>query len=90
MRVIVIVPGYLDTAGMMNLPDPVVSDGFGNPPPVYEQVAEALAQGRPGLARRLIIRWVAPEEWPAVLEKCPENIKVVVDMTASPRKERVK
>jgi hypothetical protein len=51
MRVIAIVPGYLDTAGMMNLPDPVVSDGFGSPLPGYEQAAEALVQADPNWLR---------------------------------------
>jgi hypothetical protein len=32
---------------------------------------------------RLITRRLPPEDWPAALEKRPEDVKVVVDMTAA-------
>jgi glucose 1-dehydrogenase len=49
----------------------------------YDQAAEALARADPDWLGRLITRRVVPEEWPTALEKHPEDIKVVVDMTAS-------
>lgn len=49
----------------------------------FDQAAEALAQADPDWLGRLITRRVPPEEWPAALEKRPEDIKVVLDMTAA-------
>jgi glucose 1-dehydrogenase len=49
----------------------------------YHQAAEALARADPGWLAQLITRRLAPEDWPAALRKRPEDIKVVVDMTAS-------
>ncbi len=49
----------------------------------YDQAAEALAKADPDWLAQLITRRVAPEEWPTALEKSPEDIKVVVDMTAA-------
>ena len=49
----------------------------------YDQAADALAQADPAWLGRLITRRVAPEEWPAALEKRPDDIKIVVDMTAT-------
>lgn len=49
----------------------------------FDQAAAALALADPGWLAQLITRRVAPEEWPSALEKQPEDIKVVVDMTAS-------
>jgi hypothetical protein len=88
MRVIAIISGYLDTAGN----ESARLDGVRGlrQPAGIRTGGRGTGAGRPGLARRLIIRRVAPDEWPATLAKCPEDIKVVVDMTASLRKERVK
>jgi glucose 1-dehydrogenase len=49
----------------------------------YDQAADALAAADPGWLARLITRRLPRENWPAGLEKGPEDIKVVVDMTAS-------
>jgi threonine dehydrogenase-like Zn-dependent dehydrogenase len=49
----------------------------------YDQAADALAQADPDWLARLITRRLPPEDWPAALEKRPEDIKVVVDMTAA-------
>jgi glucose 1-dehydrogenase len=49
----------------------------------YDQAADALAAADPGWLARLITRRLSPEEWPAALEKRPEDIKIVVDMTAA-------
>jgi threonine dehydrogenase-like Zn-dependent dehydrogenase len=49
----------------------------------YDQAAAALARADPGWLARLITRRLPPEEWPAALEKRPDDIKVVVDMTAA-------
>jgi glucose 1-dehydrogenase len=47
----------------------------------YDQAAEALAAADPGWLDRLITRRLAIENWPAALEKRPEDIKIVIDMT---------
>ena len=49
----------------------------------YDQAAAALAAADPGWLARLITRRLAPQEWPAALQKRPEDIKIVVDMGAS-------
>jgi threonine dehydrogenase-like Zn-dependent dehydrogenase len=49
----------------------------------YDQAAAALAAADPGWLARLITRRLPPESWPAGLKKRPDDIKVVVDMTAS-------
>ena len=49
----------------------------------YDQAAEALVRADADWLAQLITRRVAPEEWPAALEKRPEDIKVVVNMTAA-------
>ncbi len=48
----------------------------------YDQAAESLANADPDWLSRLITRRLSPEEWPDALEKGPDDIKVVVDMTA--------
>jgi threonine dehydrogenase-like Zn-dependent dehydrogenase len=48
----------------------------------YDQAADALASAEPGWLARLITRRVAVGDWPAALQKRPEDIKIVVDMTA--------
>jgi threonine dehydrogenase-like Zn-dependent dehydrogenase len=48
----------------------------------YDQAADALAAADPGWLARLITRRLPPENWAAGLEKRPEDIKVVIDMTA--------
>ncbi len=48
-----------------------------------DQAAEALARADPDWLARLITLRLPPENWPAALDKHPEDIKVVVDMTAS-------
>jgi len=50
----------------------------------YDQAATALAQADPSWLAQLITRRVTPEDWPLALKKSPEDIKVVVDMTAAP------
>ena len=37
----------------------------------------------PDWLARLITRRLTPEEWPSALERDPEDIKVVVDMTST-------
>jgi threonine dehydrogenase-like Zn-dependent dehydrogenase len=49
----------------------------------YDQAADALADADPKWLARLITRRLPPEEWPAALEKRPDDIKVVIDMTAA-------
>lgn len=49
----------------------------------YHQAGEALTAADPGWLAQLISRRVPAEEWPAALKKRPEDIKVVVDMTAA-------
>jgi glucose 1-dehydrogenase len=49
----------------------------------YDQAAAALAAADPGWLARLITRRLPAEDWPAALEKRPEDIKIVVDMAAS-------
>lgn len=49
----------------------------------YDHAAEALARADPEWLSRLITRRLAPEEWPAALEKRAEDIKIVIDMTAA-------
>jgi glucose 1-dehydrogenase len=49
----------------------------------YYQAAEALGRADPDWLARLVTRRLPPEEWPAALEKGPEDIKTVVDMTAA-------
>jgi threonine dehydrogenase-like Zn-dependent dehydrogenase len=48
----------------------------------YEQAAVALSRADPDWLARLITRRLALEEWPAALQKRPEDIKIVIDMTA--------
>jgi threonine dehydrogenase-like Zn-dependent dehydrogenase len=48
----------------------------------YDQAADALAAADPGWLARLITRRLAARDWPVALEKSPEDIKIVVDMTA--------
>ena len=48
----------------------------------YDQAADALARADPAWLARLITRRLPPAEWPAALEKRPDDIKVVIDMTA--------
>jgi len=47
----------------------------------YDQAAEALAKANPDWLTRLITRRLATEDWPNTLDKCEEDIKVIVDMT---------
>jgi threonine dehydrogenase-like Zn-dependent dehydrogenase len=49
----------------------------------YEQAAVALARADPAWLSHLITRRVSPDEWPGALQKSPDDIKVVVDMTAA-------
>jgi hypothetical protein len=47
----------------------------------YDQAAEALAAAdRDGMAQLITTR-VSAQEWPSPLEKQPDEMKVVVDMT---------
>jgi threonine dehydrogenase-like Zn-dependent dehydrogenase len=47
----------------------------------YDQAAEALAKANPDWLTRLITRRLATEDWPNTLDKCEEDIKVIVYMT---------
>jgi glucose 1-dehydrogenase len=49
----------------------------------FDQAAQALARADPGWLGRLITRRLPPEEWLAALQKRPEDIKIVVDITAT-------
>jgi hypothetical protein len=49
----------------------------------YDHAADALAQADPGWLERLITRRLEPRDWPAALQKRPEDIKIVVDITAA-------
>lgn len=46
----------------------------------YDQAAEALAAADPSWLARLITRRLGVRDWPAALEKRPEDIKIVIDM----------
>ena len=92
MRAITIVPGRPDTAGVIDLPEPPAADGsvlvrtrgtINAARRHYDQAADALSRAAPDWLARLITRRVSPEEWPAALEKQADDIRVVVDMTAS-------
>jgi threonine dehydrogenase-like Zn-dependent dehydrogenase len=48
----------------------------------YDQAAEALARADRGWLARLITRRLPAGQWPSALEKGPDDIKVVIDMTA--------
>ncbi len=48
----------------------------------YEQAAAAIAQADRAWLTRLITRRLPPDEWPAALDRRPDDIKVVIDMTA--------
>jgi glucose 1-dehydrogenase len=48
----------------------------------YDQAADALARADPGWLAQLITRRLVIQDWPAALQKRPEDIKIVVDMTA--------
>ena len=49
----------------------------------YDQGAAALLMADEAWLGRLITRRLSVDEWPAALEKGPDDIKVVVDLTAS-------
>jgi threonine dehydrogenase-like Zn-dependent dehydrogenase len=49
----------------------------------YDQAADALAAADPGWLARLITRRLPVQDWPAALQKRPEDIKIVVDMTTA-------
>jgi threonine dehydrogenase-like Zn-dependent dehydrogenase len=49
----------------------------------YQQAAEALSRADPDWLARLITRRVAPAEWATALDKGQDDIKIVVDMTAT-------
>ena len=53
-------------------------------PAATDQAAAALARADPSWLAQLITRRVTPQHWPLALKKRPEDIKVVVDMTAAP------
>jgi glucose 1-dehydrogenase len=48
----------------------------------YDQAAEALARADRAWLSRLITRRLPAERWPEVLQKGPDDVKVVIDMTA--------
>ena len=49
----------------------------------YDQAADALAQADPDWLARIITRRLPADQWPAALEKRPEDIKIVIDMGES-------
>jgi threonine dehydrogenase-like Zn-dependent dehydrogenase len=49
----------------------------------YDQAAVALTEADPSWLSRLITRRLAPEDWPTALQKNPEDIKIVIDMSAA-------
>jgi threonine dehydrogenase-like Zn-dependent dehydrogenase len=48
----------------------------------YDQAAAALAAADPDWLTQLITRRLPAEDWPAALQKRPEDIKIVVDMAS--------
>jgi len=46
----------------------------------YDQAADALAQADPDWLARIITRRLPADQWPAALDKRPEDIKIVIDM----------
>jgi glucose 1-dehydrogenase len=49
----------------------------------YAEATEALARADPRWLARLVTRRVTAPDWPLALEKGPEDIKIVVDMTSA-------
>ena len=47
----------------------------------YESAAEALQKADPAWLRRLIARRVPVAQWPKALERCEDDIKVVIDFS---------
>jgi hypothetical protein len=47
----------------------------------HHQAADALAAADPAWLARLITRRLSVRDWPAALEKSPDDITVVVDVT---------
>ena len=87
-------PGDL-VAGIVRRPDPEPcpacaagewdmcrTDSFAERRRHWEQAAQALATADPGWLRGLITRRVPLTSWTEALDRHPEDIKVVVDLTA--------
>ena len=53
----------------------------------YEQASAALSLADPAWLARLITRRLAPKDWPAALDKRPEDIKIVIDMGQAGRRD---
>jgi glucose 1-dehydrogenase len=49
----------------------------------YDQAADALAQANPDWLARIITRRLPADQWPAALDKRPEDIKIVIEMDES-------
>jgi len=49
----------------------------------YDQAADALAAANPDWLAQLITRRLGLADWPAALQKGPDDIKTVIDMTAA-------
>jgi threonine dehydrogenase-like Zn-dependent dehydrogenase len=47
----------------------------------YEEAARALAEAARGWLERLVTRWVPLERWAEALERRPDDVKVVVEVT---------
>jgi hypothetical protein len=80
-----VVPGQKGTAGIEKVPDPHNQVLFGTVNAGrrhWEQAAEALAAADPGWLGALITRRVPLTSWTGALDRQPEDIKVVVDLTA--------
>jgi hypothetical protein len=52
----------------------------------YEAAAEVLARADPEWLGRLISRRVPAERWPEVLERRPDDVKVILEMDAANRR----
>jgi hypothetical protein len=86
MRAMTVVPGQRGTAGIEEAPDPgmqvgallgTVNAGRRH----WEQAVEALATADPGWLGGLITRRVPLTFWTEALDRQPEDIKVVADLT---------
>ena len=49
----------------------------------YEAAADALAKADRGWLARLVSRKVPIEQWPQALDRQPDDVKVVVEVTQS-------
>ncbi len=76
MRAMTVVPGQKGTAAIEEVRDPGMQVGA-----LLVRAAEALATAEPGWLDGLITRRVPVTFWTEALDRQPEDIKVVVDLT---------